>query len=72
MTRLKSLLKRVDVETAKGKRTCKNSGEKILKGDKCIVVFDGMHDHSPYCRSVALQMIAAARTKLDEFEAMLQ
>jgi hypothetical protein len=35
------------------------------------VVQDGIHSKYPYCRAVALQMISAARERLDEIEAEL-
>ena len=71
MVRVKSLLKRVEVETVKTKRTCKNSGAAIVKGEVCIVVHDGIYDRNPYSRRVALQMIKAARLRLDEIESSL-
>jgi len=69
MGRLKSLLKSHELETAKGKRTCKNSGVKILRGELCLVVQDGIHAKFPYCRNTALKMIEAARERLQELEA---
>jgi hypothetical protein len=71
MARVKSLLKKHEVETAQRKRTCKNSGEAIVMGEVCLVVQDGIHSKYPYCRTIALQMIAAARERLDEIEAEL-
>lgn len=68
MGRVKSLLKKIDVEVAKGKRTCTNNGSAIRKGEVCLVVKDGIHDRHPYCRDVALKMIEVARDRLDEIE----
>jgi len=69
MSRVKSLLKSHLLETAKGPRTCKNSAVRIRRGELCLVIQDGIHAKFPYCRSVALKMIAAARERLDELEA---
>ena len=67
----KALLKKHEVQVAKGRRTCKNSGVSITKGEPCLVVWDAQFDHKPYCREVALLMIADARKALDEIEAVL-
>lgn len=72
MRRVKSLLKKIDVEVAKGKRTCTNNGSAICKGEICIVVKDGIHDQHPYCREVALRMIEVARGRLVEIEEQLR
>lgn len=71
MARVKSLLKRHVVETARGKRTCKHTGAAIEKGDICLVVFDGPRDRHPYGKEVARKMIEQARNTLSEAEAAL-
>lgn len=68
MPRLKQMVKRTEVEVAKAKRTCKFSGESIVKGTKCLVVYDGPRERSCYSQSVALQMVNAARIRLAELE----
>ena len=68
MPRRKSLLKRVEVETAKSKRKCKFSGGAITRGEYCIKVYDAPRQSKGYCRDVALKMIEEARGKLDEME----
>lgn len=68
MGKRKSLLKRVEVETAQRKRTCKFSGDEIASGQLCIVVYDAPRIHKGYCREVALKMIDDARKQLDYLE----
>ena len=68
MPRVKNLLKRIEVQTAKGTRTCVFSGRDILKGEQCIRVWDAPRDVSGYSREVALKMIADARERLDQYE----
>ena len=65
------MVKRTEVEVAKAKRTCKFSGEAIVKGSKCLVVYDGPRERFCYSQSVALEMIKAARVRLDELQEML-
>ena len=67
----KRLLKKVEVETAQRKRTCKFSRIQIGKGETCLVVREGSHKRSCYSRSIALQMISEARKALDELEKQL-
>ena len=71
MPKQKRLLKKIEVETAQRKRTCKFSKVQIIKGDTCLVVREGAHNRSCYSRSIALQMISAARKALDELEKRL-
>lgn len=71
MPRHKRLLKKVDIETVKRMRTCKFSKVQIGRGDPCLVVQDGTYDKSCYSKSVALEMISAARKALDELEQQL-
>ena len=66
--RRKKLLKKYEVQIAKRKRTCKNSGSAIRKGEACLVVWDSQYDKKPYSRDVALQMISDARETLDAIE----
>ena len=68
MPKRKSILKRVHVEIAERRRTCKFSGEKFTKGESCVVVYDAPREYKGYSRSVALQMIEDARKRLDELE----
>lgn len=72
MPKRKSLLKRLEVVVARGKRTCKHSRTKILKGNLCLVVHDGPRDSGSYSQDTGLKMIADARDALDELEASLQ
>jgi hypothetical protein len=71
MARLKQMVKRSDVETAKAKRTCKFTGDSITKGTICLVVYDGPRDRSCYSRKIALAMIKQARQQLLDLEAQL-
>ena len=71
MPNLKQMVKRSDIEVAKAKRTCKFSGDNIAKGIVCLVVYDGPRDRSCYSQRIGLQMIKAARARLDEIEAEL-
>jgi len=66
--RRKSLLKKHEIQTAKGKRTCKNTGEAICKGETCLVVWDSQYDTHTYSKEIAIQMIADARKALDALE----
>lgn len=72
MPKRKSILKRVEIEVAQRRRTCKFSGEKIPRGEKCIVVYDGPRNSSGYSRQVALLMIEDARQLLTALEAEIQ
>lgn len=72
MPKRKSILKRIEVETAQRKRTCKFSRAEITKGEPCIKVYDAPREYKGYCRSVALQMIEDARRELDELENSLE
>jgi hypothetical protein len=64
----KSLLKKHEVQIAKAKRTCKNSGETIGKGEVCLVVWDSQYDRRPYSKNIAFKIIADARQTLAEIE----
>lgn len=68
MPRPKQMVKRCEVEIAKAKRTCKFTGEPIVKGSVCLVIYDGPRDRSGYSRSTALEMIKRARERLNELE----
>lgn len=72
MPKRKSLLKRVEIEVAQRRRTCKFTSENIVKGETCIVIFDGPRETSGYCRDIALLMIGDARERLNELEKSLQ
>ena len=67
----KSILKRCAVEVAKGKRTCKNSGQPILKGEVCLVVWDDTFDQKPYSKNIARLMIDDAHRALGELSQKL-
>lgn len=71
MPKRKSLLKRVEIETAQRKRKCKFTGGAISKGETCIVVYDAPREYKGYCRDIALKMIEDARQRLDEMEESL-
>ena len=68
MPKRKSILKRIEIEVAQCKRTCKFTGSAIAKGEQCVVVFDAPREYKAYCRSVALQMIEDARERLKWLE----
>ncbi len=72
MPRPKQMVKRSEVEVAKGRRTCKFSRTSIGKGEVCLVIYDGQRDRFPYCRDVGLEMIRLARARLDELEEALK
>ena len=71
MPKQKCLLKKIEIESAQRMRTCKFSKVPIAKGDACLVVREGSHKRSCYSKSIALQMISAARKALDELEKQL-
>ena len=72
MPRVKQMVKRALVETAKAQRRCKFTMEAIPKDAVCLVVYEGPRDRSCYSAPVALEMLGAARAKLDEIEAALR
>ena len=69
--RRKSLLKKHEVQTAKRRRKCKNTGEAICRGETCLVIWDAQYDPHTYSREIAIQMIADAREVLDTLESSL-
>jgi hypothetical protein len=71
MPRLKQMVKRSDAEIAKAKRTCKFTGEPIMKGSICLVIYDGPRDRSCYSQRIALDMINLARERLNQLEGEL-
>lgn len=68
MPRVKSIIKRCEVEVAKQKRTCKNTGRAISRGSKCLVVYDDPYRKYNYSREAAIRMIRRARQQLAELE----
>lgn len=72
MPRVKQMVKRAMVETAKAQRRCKFTKQAIPKGTVCLVVYEGRRNRSCYSVPVALEMLGAARVKLDEIEAALR
>lgn len=72
MPKVKSLLKRAEVETAQRARTCKFSRKPIDKGLLCLVVYEDSRSRFCYSQEVALQMIGKAREALEEIEAELR
>jgi hypothetical protein len=68
MARVKQLVKQSEVEIAKAKRTCKFTGDAIVKGAICLVVYDGPRERFCYSQRVALEMIKLARARLKELE----
>ena len=72
MPRVKSLIKKAVVETAKHARTCKFTNRRIPKDSQCIVVFDGPRERFCYSREVALHMIEESRQRLAELEELLE
>jgi hypothetical protein len=71
MPNLKQMVKRTDIEIAKAKRTCRFTGDNIAKGSICLVIYDGPRDRSCYSQRIGLEMIKAARVRLDALEATL-
>jgi len=67
----KSLLKRIDVESAKHARTCKHSHTKIQSGQMCLVIFDGPRQRFCYSCEIGLKMIEDARLSLNRIETNL-
>jgi len=66
MPQLRSLLKSVKVEVARGRRSCgHNRAHKILKGEKCLA-FKGMQNPKSYCQQCAKAMISEAQRELQE------
>ena len=72
MPRVKQMVKRALVETAKAQRRCKFTKKAIPKGTVCLVVYEGPRDRSCYSAPVALEMLGAARARLDEIETALR
>jgi hypothetical protein len=72
MAKVKSLIKRHEVEMALRKRKCTHSGMPIPKGELCLVVYDGPRDRHPYSRETALKMIDQARNTLDQLQGALR
>lgn len=71
MPKKKSLLKKIEVEVARKKRTCKHTRCAIPMGRSCLVVFDGPRKRFCYSKEVALKMIAEARAQLEAVENQL-
>lgn len=68
----KSLLRRVDIELAKGRRTCKhNPKHAILKGQLSVIVCEGQYNRRPYCAACGFRMIEQARVALADIERQL-
>mgnify|MGYP001603241885 CR=1 FL=1 len=72
MPNVKSLIKRVTVETAKRRRTCKNTHATIPKGALSLVVMEDQYVRSCYGKEVALEMLRQSRKRLDEIEMKLE
>jgi hypothetical protein len=68
MARPKQIVKRIEVEVAVRRRTCKFTRTDIAKGALCLVVFDGPRDRKTYCVEVGRLMIQNARKRLVELE----
>jgi hypothetical protein len=64
--KLKSLLKKLDVESAERQRKCKNTGRIISKGSLCLVVWDSQFARANYSREIAVMMIKEAQGALDQ------
>jgi hypothetical protein len=71
MARLKQMVKRSTAEIAKAKRTCKFTGQSIVKGTICMVIYDGTRDRACYSQKIALDMIQQARLYLLDLEMQL-
>lgn len=72
MAQRKSLLKKVQVETAERQRRCKHTRSPIAKGEVCIVVFDGPQQRFCYSREIAMKMLTDAAETLAELHSQLQ
>lgn len=69
---MKQMVKRTEVEEAKGQRKCKFSGKSIEKNSLCLVLYEDSRDRYCYSKAVAQKMIEEARRRLDELEDMLR
>ncbi|MCP4374061.1 MAG: hypothetical protein GY797_39040 [Deltaproteobacteria bacterium] len=68
MPKMKQMIKRSEIQIAKGRRTCKFTKQTISKGSICLVLYEGPRDRFCYSQETALEMIKQARTRLDELE----
>ena len=68
MPKIKQMVKRAKVEIANARRTCKFTKASIMKDTPCLVVYDGPRARSCYSVTTAIEMIKAARARLDELE----
>jgi hypothetical protein len=68
MPRVKSLVKKWRIEVAQRARHCKHNRRTIQKGELCLVVTEGTQERSNYCREVALEMVAVARSELESLD----
>lgn len=65
MPRLKRLLLSALFENAQRQRQCsRNRGHKISKGDKCLVIKEGMTKHN-YCLNCAGDILQKAKQDLN-------
>lgn len=69
MPKHKSVLKRLSVEVAKHRRTCRHdSDHEIQHGETSLVVREGLYQRRGYCRDCGLSMLKLARKTLAAIE----
>jgi hypothetical protein len=68
----KSILKKIQVETAERQRRCRYTRCRIAKGELCIVVFDGPQQRFCYSREIGLKMLMDASATLAELQTQLR
>lgn len=68
MPAVKDVLRHLTTETAGRRRKCYRQPRKhvIVKGELCMVVKDGPQDTSTYCLLCAREILALAKTSLDD------
>lgn len=72
MPKMKQMIKRVDIEQAKRRRTCKFSGKPIEKDSLCLVLHEDSRDRYCYSKDIALKMIENAKNRLADLESILK
>ena len=73
MAAYKCLLLRVDLEVAKGRRTCRHdSKHRIESGRLSVVVREGQYRRAVYCAACGVAMMTRARLALEQLEGDLR
>ncbi len=73
MAVIKSLLIRLEIETASKKRICHRNRKKhsIGAGEVCLVTIDDMGGKKNYCKICYAEMLNKAQANLDELRVQL-